>query len=478
MSSGWPSSPSVCAAYLPPHLLPFPLPQHFGPCGGCSLQNLRYEVQLAAKYRQVADLLRRTAGVADADLAGVLRPAVGCPPQQGSRGYGTRNKMEFSFSAQEWQPQPGQPGSAGGVDSVGGRRRSSSSSGSPDTKYVDDGFALGLHRPGCDTAVLPIAACHLQPDAANVLLERVAQLCRQAGLQAFDPATGAGLLQHLVIRRSGDGGSSSGSDASSKTCSGRSGGEDYLINIVTSADGRTALAPLAAALMAEPLPAPGGGAGPAPSVVGVVNSVSQKGRPAGERRVAAEYVLAGRGHLLERLCGLEFEVSANSFFQTYTAQAEVLYGLVAAAAGELYLVPEKGLVARRHSCWGGGQALNVLAYLQQSRRIQCTLLRWVACPAHQPPALLLLPSELWPSDILCDLYCGTGSIGLSLASGCSEVHGVEISAAAVADAERNAGRNGIQNATFLQVGLSLLMWGGPATGGNWMGPALRWPGPQ
>ena len=35
------------------------------------------------------------------------------------------------------------------------------------------------------------------------------------------------------------------------------------------------------------------------------------------------HILFGRGHVVERLCGLSFEVSSDSFFQTNTRQAEV-----------------------------------------------------------------------------------------------------------------------------------------------------------
>jgi 23S rRNA (uracil1939-C5)-methyltransferase len=47
-----------------------------------------------------------------------------------------------------------------------------------------------------------------------------------------------------------------------------------------------------------------------------------------------------------------------------------------------------------------------------------------------------------------DLYCGIGTIGLSLARQAGEVWGVEVVASAIADAERNAERNGIENARF------------------------------
>jgi 23S rRNA (uracil1939-C5)-methyltransferase len=48
-----------------------------------------------------------------------------------------------------------------------------------------------------------------------------------------------------------------------------------------------------------------------------------------------------------------------------------------------------------------------------------------------------------------DLYCGIGTIGLSMAAGAGEVWGLEAVPEAVADAEHNARRNGISNATFV-----------------------------
>ncbi len=51
--------------------------------------------------------------------------------------------------------------------------------------------------------------------------------------------------------------------------------------------------------------------------------------------------------------------------------------------------------------------------------------------------------------VLLDLYCGTGTIGLTMADRCSRLYGVEIVPEAVEDAKRNAAANGIENATFL-----------------------------
>lgn len=54
-----------------------------------------------------------------------------------------------------------------------------------------------------------------------------------------------------------------------------------------------------------------------------------------------------------------------------------------------------------------------------------------------------------PNDILVDLYCGTGTIGLSMADKVSKLIGVEIMPQAVENAKLNAESNGITNSEFI-----------------------------
>ena len=58
-------------------------------------------------------------------------------------------------------------------------------------------------------------------------------------------------------------------------------------------------------------------------------------------------------------------------------------------------------------------------------------------------------AQLTPDDVLLDLYCGAGTIGLSLAHQVKEVIGVEIVREAVENATQNARKNSIENARFL-----------------------------
>ena len=97
----------------------------------------------------------------------------------------------------------------------------------------------------------------------------------------------------------------------------------------------------------------------------------------------------GSDTIRDRLCGVTFEISPLSFYQVNRAQAERLYQKAAEYAG------------------------------------------------------------LDGTQVLFDLYCGTGTVGLTMASRARELYGIEIVPEAVADAVRNAESNGIKNARFL-----------------------------
>ncbi|MBR2714676.1 MAG: 23S rRNA (uracil(1939)-C(5))-methyltransferase RlmD, partial [Ruminococcus sp.] len=58
-------------------------------------------------------------------------------------------------------------------------------------------------------------------------------------------------------------------------------------------------------------------------------------------------------------------------------------------------------------------------------------------------------ANLSGSEVLIDLYCGTGTIGLSMAKNVKSLIGVEIIPQAIENAEKNAENNSIDNARFI-----------------------------
>jgi 23S rRNA (uracil1939-C5)-methyltransferase len=294
-----------------PHRVAAPCP-YFGRCGGCRLQHIAYEAQLAFKARQVRECLTRLGAAG----AFELRPILAAP-----QPYGYRNKMEFTV--------------AGGVD----------------------GPRVGLHEAERYDAVLDIERCLLQSDTMNALLDEVRRQVRARGLTVWDQASEQGLLRFVTLREGQ-----------------RTG--DAMVNFVTAAPDVETLGPVAEALRAR-----------VPATASVVLNVNAK--KAAVAVGTEEHVLLGRDHIAESLGGLRFQVSAGSFFQTNTVQAERLFALVAEAC------------------------------------------------------------ELAGAETVVDLYSGTGAISLGLARRCRQVYGIEVAPAAVADAIRNARANGIENCTFL-----------------------------
>jgi 23S rRNA (uracil1939-C5)-methyltransferase len=243
-----------------------------------------------------------------------------------------RNKMDFTFGSRRWV-EMSEPADA------------------------PRDFALGLHPREQFRRVLDVARCEIQFEQGNAILASVRRSARELGLSPWDLETHTGLLRHVVLRHS------------------RASGE-ILLDLVTSQDAPELVRPLVEALLAAH-----------PQITTLVQNVNTRvaSIAVGER----EIVWHGSGTIVERLAGLEFAVSANSFFQTNTAQAEKLVALVLAEAG-----------ARA-------------------------------------------------DDVVFDVYCGTGTFTLPLARVAREVHGFELVEAAVADARRNAERNGIANARFV-----------------------------
>ncbi len=99
--------------------------------------------------------------------------------------------------------------------------------------------------------------------------------------------------------------------------------------------------------------------------------------------------LFGKNGIEDELCSLKFFITPASFYQVNRDGAELLYGKAAEMA------------------------------------------------------------ELRGDEVMLDLYCGTGTIGLSMSSRVSRLCGVEIVESAVKCARENAERNGVANAQFI-----------------------------
>ncbi len=300
--------------------------RYSGVCGGCTWQFLRYEKQLEYKRRHVAESLEHIGAITGVPVHATL-------PSPAMFGY--RNKMEFTCTDRKWllPEEMGQPG-------------------------VENGFALGLHVPGTFHKVLDIAECLLQPAAGNRILEQIRGFIRSSGRPVYGLRSHEGFWRFAMLRNSAANGA-------------------WMVNIVTATEDRALVTTLAERLTAA-----------FPEVVAVVNNVTA--RHAGVAVGEFEHGLIGTPFIRDAIGRFEFEISANSFFQTNTRGAALLYQ-------------------------------TVLEY-----------------------------SGLEGQETVLDLYSGTGTIPIFIARHCREVVGIEIVASAVADAERNCRLNGVSNCRFIR----------------------------
>ncbi len=136
---------------------------HFGQCGGCSFQDLRYSEQLRQKGQYLLRILRE---YFPSDYRYLEIDDVVPSPSR----FFYRNKMEFSF------------GQSGNDIYLGLKQKAGTSSCRQDKKVVR------------------LAECHLCTPLAEKIFSLFSELCRKTELPVFDLKTNRGFFRHLVIR--------------------------------------------------------------------------------------------------------------------------------------------------------------------------------------------------------------------------------------------------------------------------------------
>ena len=305
--------------------------RHFGSCGGCRFQNLRYDEQIKAKGEQVKDLLQRLGGMTDFEMLPTL-PSIDI--------FAYRNKMEFSFSRQRWLTP---------VEIAS------------DKQFEQQTHYLGFHAKGFFDKVIDLQECHLVHPVAMEILTVVRAFARSSNLDVYSTRDHKGFWRFLIIRPS----------AST---------DDLMVNIVTSRHNADVMGELSKILVAR-----------FPQITSLINGVtSSKANVAFSEQ---EFLLFGKPYIIDKLGKYAFRISANSFFQTNTKQAERLYDIVKTYA------------------------------------------------------------DLRENETLYDLYCGAGTISIYLSQAVHRVVGFESVESAVLDARENSVLNGINNCEFVLTDL-------------------------
>lgn len=246
-----------------------PVCEHFGVCGGCKWQNMRYEQQLFYKNQEVQNNLKRIGKIELPEFEEIL----GSKEQ-----FFYRNKMEFGFSNARWMTDE------------------EIQSG----KEFDNKNALGFHIPRMWDKILDIEKCHLQQDPSNAIRNEVRAFANENNLTFFNPREHSGLLRTLMIRTASTG---------------------EIMVLIQFFENDKKNIELILSHLGEKFPA-------ITSLLYVVNS-----KPNDTIYDQEVVLFKGREYILEEMEGLHFSVNAKSFYQTNSDQAYELYKITREFAG-------------------------------------------------------------------------------------------------------------------------------------------------
>jgi 23S rRNA (uracil1939-C5)-methyltransferase len=226
---------------------------------------------------------------------------------------------------------------------------------------IEKNFALGLHIPKIYDKVLDIDECFLQSEISNRILNFTRKYFKDRNTSVYSTKTHVGYLRNLVIKQS------------QRT-------NDLMVNLVTLDENDEVIRDYSDALLNE-----------VHEVTTVVDNISKK-----KAAIAIgdyEKVIHGSGFVYDEIGKFKFRISANSFFQTNTLQAENLYQT----------------------------ALDF--------------------------------AELTGSEVVYDLYSGAGTIAIYVSGKSKQVIGFESVESAIDDAKVNAELNKISNVNFFNADL-------------------------
>lgn len=204
--------------------------------------------------------------------------------------------------------------------------------------------------------LIPMENFLIQDPRIDEVVKKVRDIMRKYQVIAYNEDGHSGILRHLIVRRGHY-------------------SHEVMVILVT----RTKRMPQSEQITQAILQA-------CPDVVSVIQNINQE-----KTNVilgSKDRLLAGKAQITDTLNGINFAISAHSFYQVNSVQTERLYQEVAQRA------------------------------------------------------------ELTGNETVIDAYCGIGTISLNLAAKAKQVYGVEIVPEAIADARKNAEMNKIANTTF------------------------------
>ena len=308
-----------------------PVCSHFGTCGGCKWQNMKYESQLFYKQKQVTDALTRIAKIELPEIQQIIPSA---------KTYQYRNKLEFTFSNKKWLT----------IEQVNDKNISFGEGKDEITRN-----ALGFHIPGMFDKILDIDTCYLQEEPSNAIRNEIRKYALENNLPFFDLREQIGLLRNIIIRSTSTG--------------------EWMLIVSFHYDDKPVIESLLNHLSNK-----------FPQITSLQYVINAKRN---DTISDLDIILfKGNDSIYENMEGLKFKIGPKSFYQTNSEQAYQLYKVTRDFAA------------------------------------------------------------IKSTDVVYDLYTGTGTIANFVAHQAKKVVGVEYVSAAIEDAKINSQINNITNTSF------------------------------
>ena len=230
--------------------------------------------------------------------------------------------------------------------------------------YSHENLSIGFYQRGTHE-IVDMEDCSIQHPFNKEVIRVLKSYAEESNVSIYDEKTGKGLLRHLVTKI------------------GFQSGEQMIILVINGH--RLPEEALLIHKMTQEFP----------KLKSLVLNKNQ--RKTNVIMGPENRILHGQDHIVDTLCGLEFQISPHAFFQVNPVQTEVLYNQV------------------------------------------------------------LQLADLQGHETVFDVYCGIGTISLLLARKAGNVIGIENVEAAVQDARINAKRNSITNLEFHAANAEAIM---------------------
>ena len=382
-----------------------------GKCGGCQLQHLSYEKELAWKEDRIAQSLIRIAGISEEEVR--------------KRGEGILGGVLSRYRNKAQYPVQNKKGIRE-EKALGGRVFEEEKRGSENEQTAFDSLGIGFygfhsHR------IIEAEDCLINSAENPLIINCIKDWAREYKVSGYEEETGKGLLRHIFLRK------------------GFATGE-ILLCLVLNGKNLPHGKELWERLQGVSLSAEEGGLQRGAEVSCIMDAESEADGRCGvdtEREADIHCGVDAKSEA-DIHCGMDAQSEAD----VYCGKNGTVQGRIVGLSMNINEGSGNAILGRETRCLYGKDSIedkigelsfsiSVPSFYQvnpaQTEKIYGKALEYAALTGEE---------TVW------DCYCGIGTISLFLAQKAKQVYGLEIVSEAIENAKKNAEKNGLHNTEF------------------------------